>query len=95
MKKSSRRNVRSSVRKKPLEPFPNYNVPIFKPSEAALRNDFWRGKPKRKKMKKAIREGSLGRSVDVYARSKREAAERAEAANPGWEADREAIRRFR
>ena len=84
-KKSSRKTARTVG-------VPNYDVPIFRPTEWELRNAFWHGGRQTEKMKKAIRSGFLGRTVHVYARTKIEAAMRAEAENPGWQADSELVR---
>jgi uncharacterized protein len=87
-KKSSRKGAR-------IVGVPNYDVPIFRPTEWELRNAFWHGGKKTEKMKKAIRGGFLGRTVHVYARTKIEAAMRAEAENPGWQADSQLVRDLR
>lgn len=93
MKRRPKRIAKSAARKKRLNPFPNYEVPIVRPSEITLRNDFWDGKPETKRMKKAISEGSLSRTVWVWAKTKEDAAKQAEADNPGWKAILSEIRR--
>lgn len=94
-KKSSRTSPKNVGRKTRREPFPNYDVPIFRPTEWELRNAFWHGGKQTEKMKNAIRSGFLGRTVHVYARTRIEAAMLAETENPGWQADSQLVRSFR
>lgn len=72
---------------------PYYNVPIVEKSKLQLWHDFWDRKKSTPESVEANRDGSLGRTATVKARNKTEAAETAEAQNPGCVAIRDAIGR--
>jgi hypothetical protein len=65
---------------------PLFDVPIVKTEKLLLWNDFWK-KPRKEwtdEVLKAIKDGSLGRTVQITARNRQEAASKVLSQNPDF-----------
>lgn len=92
MKRSSKSLGGGSTRKRRSGGL-SFSVPIVERSKLHLWREYWLHKPPTERAVKANRHGALTRSVTVMAKTKAEAAAKAEAENPGCVAPRDTIGR--
>jgi hypothetical protein len=93
MKKSSKKGVSRAGRKKRSSGGLYFDVPIVRKDKLHLWHEFWDRKPQTRRAKRANRDASLGQTVIVKARNKKDAAKVAESENPGFVAIKDAIGR--
>lgn len=73
---------------------PEYMVPIVRRDLLGLWHEMWDSDKPTKRALEANRDGSLGQTFTVKAKSKAEAATLAEAQNPGYVAIRDGVQKL-